>query len=317
MPESDEHRFLTDTTLDVLRRMARSRLYGYREADRRTFDFACGLVRDWERSVAGQTLWKHVEGVDKDVRTMLADDEAEICLYVAQDTTRARNIFHEAIRDYRRSLSRARVWRLRVLWIPNDFDVDHEDDRASIVSILEEELTRDVLLNIVLGNISAEHVGHLVRSTGILGLDIALLAEIAFSGFLNISTTARALHVSPGPVRERIVRLLGCGFLDQPDPTGTFFHITVRGRVFLELCREISYSNSLPMPELERILQILELSPRTDTADPSCRTRYLALEERISAAAREWGVDLKRSDYFRYWEAPHWPQSIPRPAGPT
>lgn len=148
--------------------MSRSRLYGYREADRRTFDFACGLMRDWERTVAGQTLWKHVEGVDKDVRTMLADDEAEICLYVAQDTTRARNIFYEAVHDYRRGLSRARTWRLRVLWVPNDFKVDREDDRASIVSLLEEELTRDVLLNIVLGNISAEHIGLLTRSTGIL-----------------------------------------------------------------------------------------------------------------------------------------------------
>ena len=295
--------------------MSRTRLYGYREANRRTFDFACDLLRDWDRGVAGQTLWKHIEGVDKDVRTLLADDEADICLYVAQDTTKARNIFHEATADYRRGLSRARPWRLRVIWIPHDFQVDSQKDRASITALLEEGLTRDVLLNVVLGNLSPENIGLVIRSSGIVGLDIALLANIAYCGFTNLAKTARTLCVSPNPARERIVRLLGCGFLDQPDPGGSFFYVTVRGRVFLELCREIVSSNDHPGPELERILQILELAPPLTDVKTVWTERYTALRRRIDAAIAEWGVDLHRTDYFKYWEG-RWPRTIPRPTGP-
>ncbi len=62
MAESPEHEFLSTAFLDTLSEFANSRLYTYREASRRKFDFACDLIRDWTRPLVGQTLWKHTEG---------------------------------------------------------------------------------------------------------------------------------------------------------------------------------------------------------------------------------------------------------------
>jgi hypothetical protein len=319
--EAPEHRFLTDTTLDLLSRMSESRLYGYREADRRTYDFACNLIRDGARGVVGQTLWKHVEGVDKDVRTLLADDEADVCLYVAQDTTRARNIYYEATDSYRRAYSGSSPWRLRVIWIPADFNADQSDDRSAITNLLEDYLTRDVLLNVVLGNLSGENLGLFICSTGRIGLDLVILHQIAFSGFLNLRNLANAVETSPASLRERLVRLQGCGFVAQPDPAGSFYFATVRGRVFLELCRELWRSGPTPVPELRRIMEILGIAPDTDSGsvDHGARTqaRYEALMFRINVAVSESSVDLTRTDYYSYWEDEAWPPTIPRPVGPT
>jgi hypothetical protein len=51
--------------------------------------------------LVGQTLWNHIAGIDKDVRAMLLDSEAEICVYVARDTLKARRLLSEAMKDFR------------------------------------------------------------------------------------------------------------------------------------------------------------------------------------------------------------------------
>ncbi|PXX53414.1 hypothetical protein DFR70_12725 [Nocardia tenerifensis] len=83
MTESVEHKFLSECVAQALSEMAKTRLYAYVEAERRKCDFACELDRDWSRPLVGQTLWSHIEGVDKDIRTILLNSEAEICVYVA------------------------------------------------------------------------------------------------------------------------------------------------------------------------------------------------------------------------------------------
>jgi hypothetical protein len=49
MAESAEHQFLSQCVTDTLSRLSRTSLYAYLEADRRKFDFACELLRDWSR----------------------------------------------------------------------------------------------------------------------------------------------------------------------------------------------------------------------------------------------------------------------------
>jgi len=78
MPESPEHEFLKTRFNEVLRDFSSLKLYGFTETDRKRFDFSCLLERDWTRPVAGQVLWRHTDGIDKDVRTLLTDTESEI-----------------------------------------------------------------------------------------------------------------------------------------------------------------------------------------------------------------------------------------------
>src|SRR5215469_8878949 len=103
MAESAEHQFLSQCITKALAQLARSNLYAYVEAERRKFDFACELKRDWSRPLVGQTLWNHTAGVDKDLRTMLLDSDAEICVYVARDTVKAHRLLSEAMKDFRSS----------------------------------------------------------------------------------------------------------------------------------------------------------------------------------------------------------------------
>jgi hypothetical protein len=176
--ESVEHQFLSQCVTGVLSELSRTNLYAYVEAERRKFDFACELTRDWSRPLVGQTLWNHTAGVDKDLRTMLLDPDAQICAYVARDTVKARRLLSEVTKDFRSSGVPVALHRLRVLWVPPDFDADDEEQRKVVTELLRDSVTRDILMNVVLGNLTAEDVRFFVRISGIAGLHLALLHEI-------------------------------------------------------------------------------------------------------------------------------------------
>jgi hypothetical protein len=136
MAEAPEHTFLSHKFLEILQAFSKLRLYGYTEADRKKFDFACVLQRDWERPLIGQTLWKHTEGIAKDIRTMLAESNADIWAYVARDNVKNRAILHEVVQDFRQSKYRDQLFKLKVLWIPQDFDADSDAARETVENIL-------------------------------------------------------------------------------------------------------------------------------------------------------------------------------------
>ncbi|MBD2022975.1 hypothetical protein, partial [Leptolyngbya sp. FACHB-711] len=103
MAESPEHEFLKNQANLVLNEFSSLKLYGFTETNRKTFDFSCLLNRDWSRPLVGQVLWKHIEGLEKDIRTLLADTESEIKVYVASDTIKHHTTFEEVVSDYRRT----------------------------------------------------------------------------------------------------------------------------------------------------------------------------------------------------------------------
>ena len=57
MAESAEHQFLSQCITRVLSDLSRTNLYAYVEAERRKFDFACELLRDW----SGSRPWRATE----------------------------------------------------------------------------------------------------------------------------------------------------------------------------------------------------------------------------------------------------------------
>ena len=200
--ESAEHQFLSQCVTGVLSQLSRTNLYAYVEAERRKFDFACELLRDWSRPLVGQTLWSHTAGVDKDLRTMLLDPDAEICAYVARDTVKARRLLSEVMKDFRSSGFLVAPHRLRVLWVPQDFDADDEAQRELITELLRESVGRDILMNIVLGNLTAEDVRFFVRTSGLAGLHLALLYVISTTPEPSFGNTALANQGSRDSVRR-------------------------------------------------------------------------------------------------------------------
>lgn len=310
MAESPEHKFLSEETLRFFERSSQTRLFSLLESERKRFDFTCTLERDWTRPIVGQVLWRHVEGVDKDLRTLLADPEAEVCLYIAADTTKARTLWGQCVRDFFRLQPASSMSRLRTVWVPPDLDLDSEEDRGAIQRLLADSLAEDVLLNVVLGQLSADSISQFSASTGSIGMDLAVLHAIATAGFVNLQRLSDRVGRSPAALRERLTRLTGCGFLTMPSAKASFYFTSLRGRVFLELCWALGTGRSTH-PELQRILRLLDLVLDDGTATDLGR----ALAERIDDGVDTYGVDLANRTYFRYWESEAWPPMARRPSG--
>ena len=136
MAESPEHDFLKTHFSRVLQDFSALKLYGFTETDRKRFDFSCLLDRDWSRPLAGQVLWRHTEGIEKDVRTLLTDTQSEIKVYLASDTVRHHATFEETISDFRRSGRFRDLFRFRPIWVPSDFDAD-KDNQTGVSELLD------------------------------------------------------------------------------------------------------------------------------------------------------------------------------------
>ncbi|GLX96215.1 DeoR family transcriptional regulator [Herbidospora sp. NBRC 101105] len=259
MAESDEHKFLSEETISILKRLSGSRLYGFKESERKKFDFTCELKRDWSRALSGQTLWRHSEGIDKDLRILLSDDETKISLYVARDTTSNHRATWEIIEDFKKTPLRDRLSRLRIIWIPSNFDSDKEDDRTAVSRHLQERIAKDLLVSTILGGVSSTDISHLLGG-GISGLNLALIESIARAGFVNMPNLAERLHVSTTTVRNRVHILAAAGLLDQPNPSAQMYQTSLRGKVILDICRALFLATRSEDTGLtEEMIYILEV----------------------------------------------------------
>jgi hypothetical protein len=306
MAEAPEHVFLSHRFIEVLSEFSRLKLYGYTEADRKRFDFACVLQRDWNRPLVGQTLWKHSEGIDKDVRTMLSDTDADIWAYVARDNVKNRATLHEVVRDFRYTKYRDELFRLRVIWIPEDFDADKEDDRVTVGDVLKASVVQDILFNVVFGNLSTDDIRFFLNATGRIGLNLAVLHHVAIQGFVNYPDLSKRLEVSAGPLRERILNLVGSGLLWQVGGSSVYF-VSLKGRVFLELLHRISTElrTGSFSGELHYILAKLGLHPilpnngvlpwSGQSDEP--KARFARLVRQMADASEQWGIDLSLREY--------------------
>src|SRR5687767_6015691 len=92
MAASAEHEFLRATFAAVMRDFSKLDLYALSNVDRQLLDFACDVTTpSWSRALVGQTLWKNVNGVDKDLSTLLFDNKAEIKAYIVPARAQLQN----------------------------------------------------------------------------------------------------------------------------------------------------------------------------------------------------------------------------------
>ncbi|WP_422768974.1 hypothetical protein ACN28C_19460 [Plantactinospora sp. WMMC1484] len=264
MAESPEHQFLSDVFLSTIMRFANSDLYSYRESRRKKFDFSCILAESWEYALDGQTLWRHPEGVDKDLRTLLFASDAHIAAYVARDTTRHRSTFHEATQDFRSSNRGEPLKKLHVFWIPADFDADSESARRLIARQLEREVAESVLFNVVFGRLSPNGLRAFVHSIGMPDLGLRVLYSIATRGFSNYSQMSAHLQIGPRSIKEQVLRLQMSGLLLQPRSGIQDYYVSSAGRTLLRICAQIrarTEAGKWLSSEVIDILHMLEAPP--------------------------------------------------------
>ena len=272
MAEAPEHVFLSQTFLMVLQEFSGLSLYSYAEADRKRFDFACNIVRDWDRKLVGQTLWKHQEGIDKDIRTLLTASDASIWAYVARDTVKNRSIFSEAVNDFRTTGFSNDLHRLRVFWVPGDFSASNDEARTAVQQSLREDIVHDILFNIIFGNLTGDDIRCFMIAPRTAGQNLGVLYSIAHSpDTASIEDDiAVNLRIRKADIGQSIYSLLGSGFLWQEGVFGRL-RISLKGRVLLSLLSRIYAESSANgeeglSTELKFILGKLDLDPDEDAA---------------------------------------------------
>lgn len=314
MAESPEHIFLSQAFLQVLAEFSRLELYGYRETDRKKFDFSCTLRRDWDRLLVGQTLWAHEKGIDKDLRTLFTQKDAHISAYVVRDTVKSRALIEEVITDFRRSSHGEGLFRLKLFYVPSDFDADDEVARRVVGDLLRSQVTNDILFNVIFGRLSGHDIRYVLNlAKRYTALWLGVLHCLATEGPLDITGLSRRLKVSPGTIQSRIAVLQAAGFVWNLGPYLSYYLSTAKGRTLLDLLNRVwsEAARGQLSPELRYVLAKLDIEAvplhcvydvGLDT-DASLPTRwkpektYSWLIFAIAGALKWHGVDLSKRDY--------------------
>ena len=305
MSESDEHRFLSQSVVDVTARFARTRLYSFRESDRRTFDFSCVMRESWDRLVDGQTLWRS-RGADKDLRTLIVGSKAPLKILVARNTMSNHTTVLEAVRDYR-SMSAAPI--PRVFWIPSDFDADQEEQRAAVVAHMEQQILEDLVCNALLGRINHGALAKLFLNQRLAnaGIELAILHYIATHGRTSNAELARGLDISTTSAVKRLQALQHTGFLVTERGGGQYPFASAAGRALLRICAGISRftGGEEVCPEMRLVLEHLKITlPSPDTSGSAMQEWMRDPQHRLgrdlvfsTTSAQHRGADLSRLDF--------------------
>lgn len=239
MAESAEHNFISLSLDKALLDFSDTKLLGVREAQRRTFDYGCILLRDLSRPLVSQVLWSHHEGIEKDLRTLVFDGGASLKLYFVRDNIRNRAKVDEIVRDYQSDPSIAKKLRgLRIVAIPDGFDADSESQRNWMESHLKKCMVDDLLFGVVFGKLTPSDVATFADHGGIVGLKFAALQKITSEGLWHGPTFEKELGTKGSPLREALT-MLGASGLVQRIPRSILKVPSLKGRFLLDFTRKL------------------------------------------------------------------------------
>jgi len=237
-----EHQFLSESLHTSLTKFSKSSLFGVREAQRKTFDFACVLNRDFSRPLVSQVLWKHFTGIEKDLRTLLHDTTAKIKVYLFKDSISARAKIEEILNSYKSTnVNNSFLNGLKLVPIPGDFDADKEGQQNWMDEYIQKYISEDLLFNVVFGNFSKQDLLTFENHGGPSGLKYALLQEIAKSPLLHMPTFKKELGYSTsGTIREGLIMLSATGLIKSPKKNIQCFP-TIKGRWLLDITKRLLF----------------------------------------------------------------------------
>ncbi|NSL43616.1 hypothetical protein [Streptomyces sp. 8P21H-1] len=260
---SPEHDFLSNSALRIMESAATSGLFTYQEGSRKLFDFSCDLKKDWSKIISGQTLWKHDrDGIDKDIRTLLTQRDVGAAVYIARHSTQNKRRLAEVTGSFRDTPMRERLSRLRVFWIPGDFDANNSTARDSIYETLRDDITKDLLLQVVLGGLTPQDVSRFAAS-GRPGYPLAILSYIRKQDYKSLSKASKDLGISTQILKEETQRLFVIGFIESDSLQGGTFQISDSGKAMLDICSRLrdylhqTLGENNQNSELEHICRLL------------------------------------------------------------
>ncbi|MEU6032148.1 hypothetical protein ABZ825_34950 [Streptomyces tauricus] len=236
---STEHDFLSESALQIMENAAKSGLFSYQDGSRKLFDFSCDLKKDWSKIVSGQTLWKHDrDGIDKDIRTLLTQRDVAAAVYIARHSTQNKRRLAEVTGSYRDTPMRERLSRLRVFWVPADLDATDASARDTAYETLRDEMTKDLLMQVVLGGLTPQDVSRFAAS-GRPGYPLAILSYAKAKEYRSLTNTSKALGLSTQILKEEVQRLFVIGFLESDSLQGGIYRVSDSGKAILDICSRL------------------------------------------------------------------------------
>jgi hypothetical protein len=300
MAESAEHEFISKAFNRTLKEFARTGLYTCCESDRKAFDFSCTLTRDQSRPLVGQTLWKHEEGIDKDIRHLLLDEASCVKVYLCRDLLKNKARVEDVLSDFRRSPIGEQIFKLRIFWLPPDFEAGNPAHEYLLQGKIKEDVYNDILLSVVFGQISAVDIMTFLRVPGYPGVNFAILAVLSESGFVNYPLLSKQTGISASKLRETMAYILGAGFADSARME-SLPYLTRRGKLFLDIVRSFAAQWPQPLsPEILFILRKLNIEPRflpDDWLEDYGRDNFSGLLYHLRGAQQNYNVNLDALTY--------------------
>ena len=237
---SPEHQAIAETIDEVLQSLAGSALIGVYEGQRRTFDYSCLLKRDLGRPLVAQVLWQHEHGIDKDLRTLLLDKDSLIKVYAIRDSARIRATVDDILVSYRNDPQlNGRLRGLKLIFVPPDFDADHESQRRWLRGFLISSFSQDVAFAILFGGLTKRVFEVFMGHNGPFGLKYAILDEVVNNGLTHMPSFKDHLgYKSSGPIREALTMLNATGLVQNWATSNCYFP-TIRGRFILDFTRRL------------------------------------------------------------------------------
>ena len=298
MPDSPEHKAITEALDQALQTYSETRLLGIREAERRKFDFGCMLLRDTTRPLVSQVLWSHSEGIEKDLRTLVFDAGSSIRMYFVRDQIRNRAKIDEILQAYgMNEMTRPLLRGLRIIPVPEGFDADSSRDRDWMNRFLLEGASADLLFGVVFGKLTAADVRTFALHGGPFGLKMAALHVVATSGYYHGPTFQDEVGSKGSPLREVLAMLTGVGLIISDGPSVQRV-ATIKGRFLLDLARRLTFewrSGKGWSEEIRLVLNHLRIAPIEvdELSGNGLRNEPLwDLLHSSEYAARQFGIDI-------------------------
>ncbi|MFM0167674.1 hypothetical protein [Paraburkholderia sediminicola] len=302
MADSPEHKFISEALDLALKIYSETRLLGLSEADRRSFDYGCLLLRDASRPLVSQVLWSHAEGIEKDIRSLIFDGGSSLKLYFVRDRIKNRAKIDEVLNAYRSEPSTKDLLKgLRIIPIPEGFDADKEAERQWMQKYLLESVSSDLLFAVVFGKLTHDDVRRFSLHGGPLGLKIAALQVIETAKHLQEHGPSfeAAVGSKGSPLREVLAMLGGIGLIMSPG-FSTVRLPTLKGRFLLDLARLLTFergSRTSWSPETKLILKHLRLEPDAGWQEELTISQKKAspiddLLNSINYARRQFDIDI-------------------------
>jgi hypothetical protein len=237
-----EHQCIVSEFNRSLARHARTALLGMAETERSTFDYGCLLNRDLSRPLVAQVLWSNPPGIEKDLRTLIFDDEATLKVYLVRDKPSYLRKIDYIVGDYRRDPTLAgKAAGLRTIPIKADFDADKEADRIWLAEYLDGRIRSDVLFSIVFGGLTAKDFRLFHEHNAPFGVKVAILAVVSDHGIVRRPELKERINYgTTGTIDKVLAKLTGIGLGTQLGNT-TLIMPTVKGRLLLDLIRRLYF----------------------------------------------------------------------------